>query len=95
MKASDFDSRFEDGESIIDELDISSARKPNLGQRKVNVDFPVWMIESLDRTARQDGRDASVGYQDMAGGEAGARSRCDQGLMPQLHRETALESEWF
>ena len=36
-------------------LYISSARKPNLGQRKVNVDFPVWMIESLDRTARRMG----------------------------------------
>jgi hypothetical protein len=55
MKASEFDRRFEDGESIIDELDISSARKPNLGQRKVNVDFPIWMIESLDRTARRMG----------------------------------------
>jgi hypothetical protein len=55
MKASEFDRRFEDGESIIDELDISSARKPNLGQRKVNVDFPIWMIESLDRTARRLG----------------------------------------
>jgi hypothetical protein len=55
MKASEFDRKFEDGESIIDDLDISSARKPNLGQRKVNVDFPIWMIESLDRTARRMG----------------------------------------
>jgi len=51
MKASEFDRRFEDGESIVNALDIASARKPNLGQRKVNVDFPIWMIESLDRTA--------------------------------------------
>ena len=55
MKASEFDRKFDDGESIINELDISSPRKPNLGQRKVNVDFPIWMIESLDRTARRMG----------------------------------------
>jgi len=55
MKASEFDRRFEDGESIVNALDISSARKSNLGQRKVNVDFPIWMIESLDRTARRMG----------------------------------------
>jgi len=55
MKASEFDRRFEDGESLMDELDLSSAHKPNLGQRKVNVDFPIWMIESLDRAARRMG----------------------------------------
>lgn len=55
MRASEFDERFENGEAIIGDLDISSARKPNLGQRKVNVDFPIWMIESLDRTARRMG----------------------------------------
>lgn len=55
MKASEFDKRFDEGEAILSELDIASARKPNLEQRRVNVDFPIWMIESLDRTARKLG----------------------------------------
>jgi hypothetical protein len=55
MKASEFDRKFDEGESIIDELDLSSARRPNLEQRKVNVDFPIWMIEALDKTARRLG----------------------------------------
>lgn len=55
MKASEFDRRFDDGDPIVGLLDISSARKSNLEQRKVNVDFPIWMIESLDRTARKLG----------------------------------------
>ena len=55
MKASEFDRKFDDNESVMDGLDMASARKPNLAQRKVNVDFPIWMIESLDRTARRLG----------------------------------------
>lgn len=50
MKASEFDKRFDEGEAILSELDSASARKPNLEQRKSNVDFPIWMIEALDRT---------------------------------------------
>jgi len=55
MKVSEFDRKFDDNESVIDVLDMTSARKPNLAQKKVNVDFPIWMIESLDRTARRLG----------------------------------------
>ena len=55
MKASEFDRKFDDNESVLDVLDLASARKPNLAQKKVNVDFPIWMIESLDRTARRLG----------------------------------------
>ena len=39
----------------LDTLDLASARKPNLAQKKVSVAFPIWMIESLDRTARRLG----------------------------------------
>ena len=53
MKASEFDRKFDDNESVLDVLDLASARKLNLAQKKVNVDFPIWMIESLDRTARR------------------------------------------
>lgn len=36
-------------------LDLSQARRPGHEQRRVNVDFPVWMIESLDREAKRLG----------------------------------------
>jgi hypothetical protein len=56
MKASDFDKKFDEGaEDIIDDLDMSTATRPLKDQRRVNVDFPVWMIESLDREARRLG----------------------------------------
>ena len=52
MKASEFDRKFDDGvEDIIDDLDMSTASRPLKEQRRVNVDFPVWMVESLDREA--------------------------------------------
>jgi hypothetical protein len=52
MKASEFDKKFDDGvEDIIDDLDMSTASRPIKEQRRVNVDFPVWMVESLDREA--------------------------------------------
>ncbi len=55
MKASELDRRFDDGEDITSELELDKARRPNRGQRRVNVDFPVWMIESLDREAKRLG----------------------------------------
>lgn len=55
MKAKDFDKKFDDGESIIEELDLSKARRPEQEQKRVNVDFPVWMIQSLDKEARRLG----------------------------------------
>lgn len=55
MKASDFDRKFDEGEDVIADLDVSNARRPGLEQRRVNVDFPMWMIESLDREAKRMG----------------------------------------
>ena len=55
MKASELDKRFDDGEDITSELDLANVRRPNREQRRVNVDFPVWMIDSLDREARRLG----------------------------------------
>jgi hypothetical protein len=55
MKASELDQRFDDGEDITSELDLGKVRRPNREQRRVNVDFPVWMIDSLDREARRLG----------------------------------------
>lgn len=56
MKAKDLDKIFDDGDvDINDYLDLSSAFKPGQEQRRVNVDFPVWMIERLDREASRLG----------------------------------------
>ena len=55
MKAEEFDSAFDDGEDVTGDLDLSGARRPGHEQRRVNVDFPVWMVESLDREARRLG----------------------------------------
>ncbi|KAF0108163.1 MAG: CopG family protein [Anaerolineaceae bacterium] len=55
MKARKFDKKFDEGESIADALDLSRARRPGQEQKRVNVDFPVWMITALDSEARRLG----------------------------------------
>lgn len=53
MKAKDFDKKFDSGDNdITAELDMTTARRQ---QRRVNVDFPVWMIEALDHEAARLG----------------------------------------
>jgi len=55
MKAKKFDSDFDAGKDIMSSLDLSKTRRPNQEQKSVNVDFPTWMIESLDREAARLG----------------------------------------
>ena len=55
MKAKNFDKKFDEGKDIVGELDLSKIRRPNQEQRRVNVDFPTWMIELLDREAGRMG----------------------------------------
>ena len=55
MKAKKFDADFDDGKDVTDALDLSKAQRPLQKQRRVNVDFPSWMVESLDREARRVG----------------------------------------
>ena len=55
MKARDFDEKFDQGEDITSELDLSKARRRNLEPKRINVDFPTWMVESLDREAKRLG----------------------------------------
>jgi hypothetical protein len=55
MKARDFDEKFESGEDLTSDLDISKARRLNQESKRINVDFPTWMIESLDREAKRLG----------------------------------------
>jgi hypothetical protein len=55
MKASEFDKKFDDGENILPELDLARARRPEEETKRINVDFPSWMLASLDREARRLG----------------------------------------
>ena len=55
MKANKFDQEFDSGKDISKALDLSKIKRPNQKQRRVNVDFPTWMIESLDKEAARLG----------------------------------------
>lgn len=55
MKAKQFDKAFDEGGQILRHLDLSKARRPGQEQKRVNVDFPVWMIQSLDKEATRLG----------------------------------------
>lgn len=55
MKAYELDAAFDDGGDISEHIDWSKARRVNLAAKRVNVDFPVWMVTSLDAEARRVG----------------------------------------
>ena len=55
MKAKTFDRKFDAGEKIVEHLDLNKARRIGTDAKRVNVDFPAWMVESLDREARRLG----------------------------------------
>ena len=56
MKAKDFDKKFDDNkQDIVDDLDLSTIKRPNQTQKRINVDFPTWVIDSLDREAGRIG----------------------------------------
>jgi len=55
MKAKDFDKKFDEGQDVSKYLDISKAKRPGQEQKRVNVDFPLWMIHFLDKEAKRLG----------------------------------------
>jgi len=55
MKAKDLDKKFDGGEDITRHLKLSEAKRRGQDQKRVNVDFPVWMIHSLDKQAHRLG----------------------------------------
>lgn len=55
MKAEEFDKKFDTGEGILNDLDLTRTKRPGQEQKRVNVDFPVWMIHRLDKEARRLG----------------------------------------
>lgn len=55
MKATEFDAKFDAGEDITDMMDWSKARRRNDQPKRVNVDFPTWVVDALDKQARHLG----------------------------------------
>jgi hypothetical protein len=55
MKANELDNIFDAGEDISQYLDVSKTRRPQQDQKRVNVDFPLWMIQEMDKEARRIG----------------------------------------
>ena len=55
MKAEEFDHKFDAGEDVLEYLDLLSAKRTNQAQKRVNVDFPVWMVHALDKEAKRLG----------------------------------------
>ncbi|TVQ05125.1 MAG: CopG family transcriptional regulator [Balneolaceae bacterium] len=55
MKAKKFDEIFDSGEDVSSFLDLKKAKRVSRELKRVNVDFPVWMVESLDREASRLG----------------------------------------
>ncbi len=55
ITAQEFDEKFDTGQDITDHLDLDNINRPGLEQKRVNVDFPVWMVQSLDKEARRLG----------------------------------------
>ena len=55
MKANEFDKKFDEGKDISQHLDLSKARRPEQEQKRVNVDFPLWMIHLLDKESKRLG----------------------------------------
>jgi hypothetical protein len=55
IKAEEFDQKFDKGDDISKFLDIEKSERPGIKNRRVNVDFPSWMIQSLDKEAHKLG----------------------------------------
>lgn len=55
MKTKEFEEQFDNGGSVMPYADLSRAERPNQKFRRVNVDFPAWMVEALDKEAEHLG----------------------------------------
>ena len=55
MNAEELDMQFDEDVEILEYFDLNSAKRPGLETKRVNVDFPVWMVEALDKEAKRLG----------------------------------------
>lgn len=82
MRSEEFDREFDEGVDLTGDLDLGAIRRPALGQQRIPVDFPFWMVESLDREARRLG----VTRQSVI--KAWIAERIDSSNSPRLSRRT-------
>ena len=55
MKADELDKKFDAGEDVLEHFDLSTVKRTNWEIKRVNVDFPSWMVKSLDKEATRIG----------------------------------------
>jgi hypothetical protein len=55
ISVSEFDEKFDNGEDVMEFLDLSKAERPNQKHKRINVDFPLWMVEELDKASDRVG----------------------------------------
>jgi hypothetical protein len=55
MKAKEFDNKFDSGEDMAEHLDFSKAQRINQKPKRVNIDFPAWVVEKLDKQSKRLG----------------------------------------
>ena len=55
MKADEFDKKFDLGEVIVEYLDLTKLIRPGQVSKRVNVDFPDWMVQLLDKESKRLG----------------------------------------
>ena len=55
IKASEFDRKFDSGEDMLVFIDVNKASRPGFEHRRVSVDFPVWMVQQLDKISKRLG----------------------------------------
>jgi hypothetical protein len=55
MKTNEFDRKFDESEDVSEHVDWSKARRPNEETKRVNVDFPKWVVVRLDKQVRRLG----------------------------------------
>ncbi|MGC1306075.1 MAG: CopG family transcriptional regulator [Phormidesmis sp.] len=55
MEAEELDKKFDEAEPVLEYFDLDDVRRPGLETKRVNVDFPIWMVEALDKEAKRLG----------------------------------------
>ncbi len=55
ITATEFEDKFESGEDLTSYLDLDQASRPGLEHKRVSVDFPLWMVQKLDKVAKRLG----------------------------------------
>lgn len=55
IRGEELDRMFDDGEDVSAYFDLSTATRINQKPKRVNVDFPAWMVRRLDQQAEKRG----------------------------------------